>query len=278
MCIIVYKPQDIQFPNKKTLKTCFNNNPDGAGFMFADNGKVTISKGFMTFKSFWKALNFERSKHGNDIPYVMHFRIGTQGGNIPENTHPFALTNKENVLKALDVDCGIGIAHNGIISMCNRTNTDISDTMIFIKDYLSWIITDLDYYKDSRKLDVIEELAGSKLAILDSKGHCELIGKFTEHNNCYYSNSTYEEARYTYSYGGYSGNYNGYSNYSAPYSYSAISHKGKNFDKYGYCENYYADAEYCLSCSWCNLCYDKDEQDYLREETESYYNDMKVSV
>jgi hypothetical protein len=50
MCIAVYKRVGVKMPSDKILETCFENNSDGAGYMFAHGGKVNIKKGFMTLR------------------------------------------------------------------------------------------------------------------------------------------------------------------------------------------------------------------------------------
>lgn len=89
MCIIVYKPENKEFPTWATLETCFNNNPDGCGYMFVKNNQVNIRKGFMTFKQFKKALKQDKQNCGINLPYVMHFRITTHGGTSPQMCQPF---------------------------------------------------------------------------------------------------------------------------------------------------------------------------------------------
>lgn len=202
MCIAVYKPMGETFPSKKTLQTCFENNSHGAGFMVATGDSVIIHKGFMGFRSFWKSLRACRAKYGDDKAYVMHFRISTQGGIRADGCHPFPLSSDMEELRKLDNECEIGIAHNGIISMCSTSygkgKVDYSDTMSFITEYLSLIIGDRQYYKDSTKLKLIEKLCGSRLAILDKSGHCELIGTGWEKTNgVWYSNSSYKGAKTT---------------------------------------------------------------------------------
>lgn len=197
MCIIVYKPENQPMPFKKTLRTCFENNPDGAGYMFVDNGKVHIEKGFMTFNAFWRSLR-EHSNVFETSPFVMHFRISTQAGIRQDCCHPFPLSPKMDNLRKLRAFCSVGVAHNGIIDLTStgyyysKTQTVThSDTMEFITDYLSLIINSKDYYKNENTLLLIERLADSKLAILDNDGHCELVGKFTLDNGIYYSNASY---------------------------------------------------------------------------------------
>jgi len=70
--------------------------------------------------------------------------------------------------------------------------------MEFITDYLSLIIKDRNYYKDRDKLELIDKLTESKLAILDGQGHCELTGgycrtggKWIKDKGVFYSNDGY---------------------------------------------------------------------------------------
>lgn len=196
MCIIVHKPQGVELPSKKTLKVCWDRNPDGAGYMFNLNDKVVIKKGFMKFKAFYKALTSDyKVVDGASKSFVIHFRISTQGGVNPQLTHPFPLSPHMDDLRQLFFTSDIGIAHNGIIDLTSvgtLKQVTYSDTMTFITDYLSLIIKNRDYYKDKDTLTLIERLAGSKLAILDGSGKTTLIGSFIEDKGCYYSNCNYK--------------------------------------------------------------------------------------
>lgn len=196
MCIIAYKPEGLNFPNKATLKSCFENNPDGGGYMFAAGGCVHIVKGLMSFSAFYKSLKATRAKYGDAIPYVLHFRISTQAGTTADCTHPFPVSANMDKLRKLQLACNIGIAHNGIIHLTSTgysKSITYNDTMLFITDYLSLIIRGKDYYKDNNTLLLIERLTDSRLAILDGSGHCELIGKgWTEDGGIYYSNTSYK--------------------------------------------------------------------------------------
>ena len=207
MCIILYKPSGVKLPNKQVLETCFRNNPDGAGFMYTNKGQVHIRKGFMDFTSFEENLKSTLKKIDElKTPMVLHFRITTQGGTNQPCTHPFPLSKNMSDLRQLTFTTEIGVAHNGIISLTsegyysynsyNKKVIDYSDTMKFITDYLSLIIKSPKYYKDSDTLELIERLVGSKLAILDGNGHCELIGNFTKSDGIYYSNDSYKPRVY----------------------------------------------------------------------------------
>lgn len=199
MCVIAYKPLNVAFPEEATLKNCWDNNPDMGGFMYAWNDHVYINKGYEKFDDFMKALNKVRAKTGDKIPFVLHFRISTQGY---DNAccQPFPLSGNMKNLKRLKVETNIGVAHNGILALTSDGSKDYSDTMLFITDYLVNIIRSYDWHKDSRTKKLIENLIdGSRFAILDKKGHCELMGKgWVEDKGCYYSNSTYSYKKTVY--------------------------------------------------------------------------------
>lgn len=203
MCIICVKPTDTLFPSEQTLKNCFDNNPDGAGFMYANEGKVHYKKGYDTFKKFYDALNASRKVTGDNVPYVMHFRIATQGYN-KECTHPFPLSSKMDNLKKLKGICNIGVAHNGIISLTtNHYVKDHSDTMEFITEYLSLLIRSYNWYEDAKTKALIEKLmvkSSNRLAILDKHGVVNLLGDnwvLDKETKCYFSNNTYSYKKYS---------------------------------------------------------------------------------
>lgn len=198
MCIVVCKPKNIELPKKCVLEECFRSNPDGAGYMFAKDGTVHIKKGFMTFDSFYRSLLRDYSK---ELAFVLHFRIGTMGLNVPELTHPYPLSKNMSVLRETESECPIGVAHNGIISlttvysyMNNHVEPDYNDTMKFITDYMSLIIKDKKFYKDDDTIELIKKLVGTsnKFALLDGDGHITTIGYFIEEDCIKYSNTSYE--------------------------------------------------------------------------------------
>lgn len=201
MCVIAYKPLNVAFPEEQILKNCFENNPHGAGFMYAYNGVVHFQKGYESFKAFNNALSKARKLTGDKVPYVMHFRIATQGYEKCM-THPFPLSSDMKKLKKLSGDCNIGVAHNGILDITSDGSKEYSDTMKFITDYLVYIIRNYSWWKDDRTKKLIENLIdGSRLAILDKKGHCELMGKgWVEENEIWYSNSSYSYEKKIYTY------------------------------------------------------------------------------
>ena len=198
MCIIVYKPYQKKMPEYKTLKHCWDNNDDGAGYMYPDGKQVIIKKGFMDFEKFYNSLKEDYKKMGRFTPFVLHFRISTQAGVNEECTHPFPLSRNMDDLRKTRTKSDIGIAHNGIISLTKsyyNVTVTYSDTMKFITDYASLLIKDKDFYKDEDITTLIDRLVGGRLAIMDYEGHTTLIGDFIEDSGIYYSNNTYKEDR-----------------------------------------------------------------------------------
>ncbi len=194
MCIICVSPAKTRQPSVKTIRTMFEENPHGAGYMYARGGMVHISKGYMNIDDFLSALHDEHFTAKD--PVVYHFRISTQAGVNPQMTHPFPLSNQPAHMKALDVDCRCGVAHNGIIRLTtDPTNREYSDTAIFITDYLSAIIRRPEDLKDPEILRLIHRLAGSKFAIMDASGYIATVGEFINEKGLLFSNSSYSMER-----------------------------------------------------------------------------------
>ena len=191
MCIICVSKSGVQQPTDTTLRAMFRRNPHGAGYMYARDGKVTIHKGFMNIEDFLSAVHAERFTPQDSVVY--HFRISTQAGVNPEMTHPFPLSNQREDMKALDVICGCGIAHNGIIRLTtDPTEKEYSDTAIFITDYLSRIIRKKADLRDPVTLELIWQLAKSKFAIMDNSGYVATVGHFIDDHGLLFSNDSYQ--------------------------------------------------------------------------------------
>ena len=197
MCIICVSPARTRQPSISQIKTMFLNNPHGAGYMFAREGRVHIHKGFMDIDSFLSAVKAEHFTAKDSVVY--HFRISTQAGVNPEMTHPFPLSNRLPHMKALDVECPCGVAHNGIIRLTSDPSQhEYSDTALFITHYMARMVHGLDDLKDAQLLNRIERLAGSKLAIMDGSGYIATIGPFINERGLLFSNDSYQELRWRY--------------------------------------------------------------------------------
>lgn len=191
MCIICISDKGIRQPNKAELFTMFDNNPHGSGYMFARNGKVEIHKGFMTFDDFMTAIRTEEFTEDDVVIY--HFRISTQAGVNPEMCHPFPLSRNIEDTKVLDCRCDAGVAHNGIIHMTSDMGErTYSDTATFVAHYLPYLVRSEADMDSPYVLQMIEELIGSKMVILNRDGHFVTVGNFIEEKSgLLFSNSTY---------------------------------------------------------------------------------------
>lgn len=192
MCIICVSPARTRQPSISQIKTMFRNNPHGAGYMFARDGCVQIHKGFMDVDSFLDAVRAEHFTAKDIVVY--HFRISTQAGVSPEMTHPFPLSNQLAHMKALDVSCECGVAHNGIIRLTSDpSNHEYSDTALFITRYLFQIVRSPFDLTQPQILNYIGRLAQSKLAFLDRTGSIATVGTFINERGLLFSNTSYME-------------------------------------------------------------------------------------
>ena len=177
MCIAIYKPEG-KVLSLATLKECYTSNPDGAGFMYAENKKLHIEKGFFSFQSFYDAFKKHENKQA-----VIHFRIKTHGKIDTTNCHPFAVNN------------AIGFVHNGIISGFGDANH--SDTIGFNQSILQPLVSkwgNLALFQDPI-IDLIEGRIGySKLVFLDRHGNHKIMNEHKGEwdDGVWYSNNSYK--------------------------------------------------------------------------------------
>lgn len=210
MCIIAAKPAGVKMPKDEYIYNMFENNDDGAGFMYAVGGKVYIQKGYMQYADFLDAIEKLGAKYDLEkLPLVMHFRITTSGGTRPENCHPFPITDSIGMLKKLRSSTKLGVAHNGIIDI--TTTKETSDTMEYIVSQLSPLSRAVPkFYRDKNLMKMISNATTSKLAFLNGEGEIYTIGDFRKEDGVLYSNNTYSYTFFSrgYKYGKY--DYNGF--------------------------------------------------------------------
>lgn len=176
MCIIAMKPANVIL-SETDCRVMWRNNPDGAGFMFAEHGILNVVKGLMTFNEFWEAYDGV----GQDRKIVLHFRIRTHGAKNAAMTHPFWLVEDEYAL-----------VHNGMINGLPESKND-SDTAIFVKQLQKSYSSSIERsMNDPFIQSTIEARIGySKLVFMNGLGETKI---FNEHlgewdNDVWYSNS-----------------------------------------------------------------------------------------
>jgi len=195
MCVICASAAGVRQPSDDELHRMFNSNPHGAGYMFARDGVVTISKGFMSWADFRHAIHYEKFTEADAVVY--HCRISTQAGVGPEMTHPFPITKNIAATRMLDLTCPIGVAHNGIVELTTDHRDKIyNDTAHFAAEFLPYLIRSADDLHDEAILDAVYRIARSKFAFLDSTGYIATVGDFIEDGGLLFSNTSYKSAGY----------------------------------------------------------------------------------
>jgi predicted glutamine amidotransferase len=176
MCIIVAKPEKIKLP-LTILENMWNNNPHGAGFMWAEDNNLFIKKGFMNFHHLAEHYYpLEKKK------LVLHFRWRSTGAISAEMTHPFVIN--ENV----------AMVHNGTIPKLKTQN--FSDTFIFSKYFGEKVKDPMLALESARFINRLNSIIGySKLAFMDNKGKIKIVNPQMGliYNNCWFSNRSFFE-------------------------------------------------------------------------------------
>jgi predicted glutamine amidotransferase len=181
MCIIALKPEKHAF-TKAELKIMWDSNPDGAGIMYAAQGKLHVVKGLMTLNDLWNAIQ----KIGPLRKMVIHFRIKTHGAVSPELTHPFWI-----------VEDRLGMVHNGVIRpLVNETSDAESDTAVFARKFAGAYENPFTAIKHEFHRDMLESYIGySKMVFMDHTGATyilnEHLGEWSK--NVWYSNDRYKK-------------------------------------------------------------------------------------
>jgi hypothetical protein len=196
MCIIIIKKAGIKTPSRKTLKRCFDANPDGAGIAYYNKGDkgCTISKGFMDWVDFCAAV--ESMPITQDTTAIYHFRIATHGSVTPEKCHPFPVSNKLADLDAILINTPVAMAHNGILRQHAPSNgVNMSDTQIFCQTILSQpvIMDNLDNPTIQALLE--SHVSGSRVVIM--RPQLVMLGDWiAESNGLLFSNSSYKREQW----------------------------------------------------------------------------------
>lgn len=160
MCLIIYKPAKKQF-DLDLLETAWKMNPHGGGYMYSENNKLCIEKGYFNKNAFAKDLLTLEEK---DI--VVHFRYSTAGKINLNNCHPF------------DIGKNVGMVHNGTISDIKITNKEMSDTWHFAKEMkkLSDSLGD-DFFMQEEISECLKKIIGktNKLVFMNNTGKINII-------------------------------------------------------------------------------------------------------
>lgn len=169
----------------KYIKNSWDNNDQGAGLLWNENGKLNTFKTYEynTFLNKYKEL---RNKNQvNKI--VLHFRIATSGHEKYINLHPFTVNNS------------LGFVHNGIIN--GLGDQKYSDTYYF-NEMLKQLPSDF-IYNETQKEFISSYIGYSKLIFLHGDDNHTIINEHLGHWNGdnWYSNDSYKQANNFYYFG-----------------------------------------------------------------------------
>jgi predicted glutamine amidotransferase len=213
MCIIAVKPAGIKL-SEDTIRNMWDNNDDGAGFMYADRGKVRVVKGLMKLADFMKAYQ----RVGEHRKIVMHFRIRTHGTISAELTHPFWIRKGS-----------LAMVHNGVISATSHAGiSDESDTSLYAKMLAHRWADPLDALTSEAEIQkIVTEIGWSKLVFLTGENEHMIINEKSGDwvDGCWFSNSSHKN------------NYKRFGNWTSYYTSSDYKGYGSYGEDSGYVWN-----------------------------------------
>jgi len=156
---------------KKKLQNCWNNNDDGAGILYIQDGKLQVEKfsnavavnSTQNFDKFFKRYTDIKSSASGFMPMLLHFRIATHGFS-DDYLHPFLVSDD------------LGLVHNGVIS--GFGSKELSDTAEFTQ-----LLGTMPGMTNCDMLDIafIEDAiytfigASNKLIFLDATGEYRIL-------------------------------------------------------------------------------------------------------
>lgn len=186
MCITAYVPANHTIPDS-TLRIMYRNNPNGAGVMWVEDGKVHIRKGIFSIEDFLKVWH----RIPITCPRVPHFRIATSGAISAATCHPFPVRKCVESLGYRSDVCDMAVSHNGIIPLTTPVNgmrNKYSDTMLFTAHILA-NISDLDneFVQDM----LTKSIGGSRMIILRGDKRPIILGNWVKEGKIWYSNTSF---------------------------------------------------------------------------------------
>lgn len=175
MCIAIFNPKDGNTLGQDTLTACYENNPDGMGIMWTEDGVLKCYKTVDDFDTFCNVYNYAREKS----TAVLHFRRATHGKIAKKNCHPF-FVNKD-----------LAFVHNGVLGK-HGGDRKKSDTRSFMVDILRELPEDWLDNGAMRSL-VYDYVRGNKMIFLSGTGRVWIFHKSAgiEKGGNWFSNSTY---------------------------------------------------------------------------------------
>lgn len=192
MCIAILSPKGTEITAQQ-FRNCWDNNFDGAGFMYNDDeNKLRVVKEMSNCSKLYKKYARLKKKHP-DATFVLHFRISNRGEISRDNCHPFKVNNQ------------LGFVHNGTITDVEK-DTVKSDTNVFNRDIMRNMPSlDVDMLNSPAMQALVGKFIGySKLVFLDNNGKFSIINesKGSWEDGIWYSNDSHKRVKTTVDMGG----------------------------------------------------------------------------
>ena len=201
MCIAILKTKDGNITDEQLLN-CFDNNPDGAGIAYTKDNKIFIVKGIFDAKQFVE--EYHKAVAEADGAMLVHCRIGTSGFKDYTNCHPHVVSDECVMI------------HNGILSIDVPKDSKVSDTVLYVEQYLKPLPKDFMLNDGIMSLITDHIGAGNKFVFLNNHGDFSIANEKAGHwkNGVWFSNYSYEAySFYTKGYKGKSKAYSPYTSY-----------------------------------------------------------------
>ena len=201
MCIAILKTKDGNITDEQLLN-CFDNNPDGAGIAYTKDNKIFIVKGIFDAKQFVE--EYHKAVAEADGAMLVHCRIGTSGFKDYTNCHPHIISDECVMI------------HNGILSIDVPKGSKVSDTVLYVEQYLKPLPKDFMLNDGIMSLITDHIGAGNKFVFLNNHGDFSIANEKAGHwkNGVWFSNYSYEAySFYTKGYKGKSKAYSPYTSY-----------------------------------------------------------------
>ena len=201
MCIAILKTKDGNITDEQLLN-CFDNNPDGAGIAYTKDNKIFIVKGIFDAKQFVE--EYHKAVAEADGAMLVHCRIGTSGFKDYTNCHPHIVSDECVMI------------HNGILSIDVPKDSKVSDTVLYVEQYLKPLPKDFMLNDGIMSLITDHIGAGNKFVFLNNRGDFSIANEKAGHwkNGVWFSNYSYEAySFYTKGYKGKSKAYSPYTSY-----------------------------------------------------------------
>jgi len=243
MCLAIFQTAGNSIP-EDYLRTGFESNPHGAGYMYFDNDNILCIEKCMDFEEFIESYEKNWLQYGGVSPFAIHFRWATHGTRDISNVHPFAMNDN------------VAVMHNGILD-CHIDDTAMSDTASFVKNYLAALPT--NWYDNDYLFDMVEQYCeGSKLIVFSNEVDAEypayILNESSGHwkNGVWYSNGSYEKTKSLYTW-----------SIAKSAKQSAIVFENENainLSKCELCDSLEMMDALCYACGTCNMCFMPDSE------------------